>query len=273
MRSKLHTVLCWLLMTICAGPAIAQQPVDAVSKEDAVQSSLTRSQHTIEKKLRVSLSTGRLQGCADLRTLFFFAFTGRNEIRFFSSDYGIMYPIPVICLSDSCCFKKNDQDSLFRYELKVPVAQATKENMLQIMRNDLRDYFGLKAAFEKRKMPYWSLMLNDRFDSLKLKTSEKTRELIRNGARQIDALANGVIFRDQSIDFILSMIDGNNRINRFNHPLVNETGITYHVDLALEAFLTDKEGLISVLKDTGFDLVLKEKEMNVLVIRGQQSSR
>jgi subtilisin family serine protease len=217
------------------------------------------------QSISLSVSKGEVRGCATMGQLYFYSFFGKNQMNFSDSSYKKIYPVPILNNIDASLGKQ-----LFCYVLSDSTFRLSKKDMLNRMQRDLDKYFGCRAKPERRKMPYWRLAKNNQFKESLLRTTDSMKLKVKNGLRRIDAIENGVVFRDVTAGEILDLIYSNNRLNRFDHPLIDETGIDYTIDLRMESYLTDKEGVIRELARNGLDLSLAEKEMEVVIVEKEK---
>ncbi|WP_157366838.1 TlpA family protein disulfide reductase [Algoriphagus vanfongensis] len=141
---------------------------------------------------------------------------------------------------------------VFGYELIAP-AHA---NPYRMMREDLDRYFPhINAQVEKKKWMVYALVQQEGASYPNASGSEKSYST-RNGLEMTNYPLQGFVYH-------LNAVFQRNS----PYPFVNLTGIDYPIDLKLDANLTDVESLKQALLANGLDLILREEEINVLVLR------
>jgi thiol-disulfide isomerase/thioredoxin len=164
---------------------------------------------------------------------------------------------PLLELKDSSLFQYNYDTGkgLYCYNLFVPIEKANKKMMQQVMRSELKNYFGFDACVEKRIMPYWRLIATPEA-KVKLRT--------KGGQPSATGSLLGVKLTNKPMSWLIDIIWAKNQ----NEPFFSdETGIAGNIDLDLNCLLTDFSDLKNELKKNGLQLLVGEKDMNVIVIR------
>jgi hypothetical protein len=143
------------------------------------------------------------------------------------------------------------------YESKVPPVMAKER--FNIMLQDLNRYFGAKlgifGGIEKRNEKYLALIRTDDKDLLKSK-----------GVKTMHGKDKFFTLKIQN-EKIQSLIDQLLLPLQGSPPVIDETGYTEPVDISLSCTLSNVDELNKALDKYGLKLVLKEKEMDVGVIR------
>jgi hypothetical protein len=111
-------------------------------------------------------------------------------------------------------------------------------------------------------MPIWKLKaLPDAESKLRTKGG-KPGDLKETGA---DGGAAGFSYQNYPISYLHQKIE--RYLSTQQVPIIDETGITYNIDVSVDALLTDRDWVIRELRRSGLDLVLENTLMLVLVIR------
>lgn len=146
------------------------------------------------------------------------------------------------------------------YELIVPANQ--EERAMQIMREDMQRFFPQYiAAIEERKRPCLALVRTNNKDS---KIKAKPLET-RGGEYEADlSLLGGEIRNGLLVDLVA-------RLNAYflqnlSTPIIDETGYTGRIDLALDANMSNVASIREALQEYGLDLVEVDRKIKVLVI-------
>jgi thiol-disulfide isomerase/thioredoxin len=150
-----------------------------------------------------------------------------------------------------------DQDStenMFSYSLILPDSNASTHRMQRMMQRDLQNYFSMYATVEIRKMPCWKIIANGKAYLLKTK----------GGAPVFEGNFSGFTLQNQPVHSLMLEI-----WSYFQREpvMIDATGINYHIDLKLDAVMTDINEVRKALQKKGLDLVPGEKEMKVIVVR------
>jgi peroxiredoxin len=182
--------------------------------------------------------------------------------RKYNHLYGSLYPEPIIEVSDSSQFTLNRDrpydGGLFNYELVTPDIHMGREELLNMMQQDLKNCFGFEVSIEKRQMPYFKLVAN-RQKIEKLKSREKTF-WISPGSTAAGFVARNIGMKRFLLEATGYIID--------KMPLIiDETGIDFNIDIRMDADMTDDDQVIKELNAYGMDIKKGTKEMQVIVIR------
>lgn len=192
---------------------------------------------------------------ADLASLFNYAYFGAGEWNSRSPQYGNVFPKPIFqSASSEFTADYKTGANIYCYSLTVPPAFRNKYMLQQYMQNDLKNYFGFSARVVVQNMPCWKLVM----------TNEARRKLkTRGGAPKRDFSLGGLSYKNVSIAEIIDVLN-----TRFQHypPFVNATEMDSAIDIEIDAVLTDFEDFKEGLQKNGLDLVLSEKEMQVLIL-------
>lgn len=144
-------------------------------------------------------------------------------------------------------------ENTYCYELTVP--ESRKKDLLQIMRDDLKRYFGYKAYKEYRTQKCLVLHVEKKVDmSTKSPNSEPYLKL--NGV-------TGGVWKNQPISKMVDIIEH----YRQDKIVLDETGITGKVDFEIKADLTDVDSINNDLKKYGLRLDWADRKVEMFVIR------
>lgn len=197
---------------------------------------------------------------AGLAELYRVAYT--KKVIFFYGDttYDRYYHYPVLEIKDSSVFKSDYEKgvNVFNYSLIVPDSLANNEFLRKAMIQELDRNFGLTSGIEEREMPVWEVHASGNY---KRRMTKHGRRLTFRNFEENTAFAESNV----SFNSLLRQID---RFHHYNQPpLINKTGIDFHIDYTLESLPTDFDGIVNELKQYGIQFVKATKKMKVLVIR------
>lgn len=207
---------------------------------------------------RIVHTNGRFEEIGTtLEKLYQLAYLGQSQWSYTDSLYSKIYPKVILELKDSSAFQENINtgDGYFSYSLTIPAEKASRSFIMQMMRNDLINYFGYEVSIQTRKMPYWRLVASEEA-KLKLKTKGEKFYFQENKHAGFSA-------KNYPIKNLLGYLWG---YNQSQPPFVDETGIEGNIDIAINALLTDFNDFKRGLNENGLNLVKGEKDMKVLVI-------
>jgi peroxiredoxin len=179
-----------------------------------------------------------------------------------TSCYGEWWLKPILEVADTSVFYRGrGEEGLYCYDLIVPPAMANRLYMKEMMKQDLKNYFGYDVKVEKRIMPYWRLIA----------TPDAEKILKTKGGKPIwegDGLTK-LGFTNQPVSNLIKALWAR---HQSEPPFIDETSITTNLDLTLAGFLKDVPDLKILLQKNGLDLVEGRKEMNVIVIRDSREN-
>jgi len=180
------------------------------------------------------------------------------------SLYSKVYPDPVLELADKSPFQfdctTDVWKGLYNYSLSISSAKASVAEVMQVMQEDLRRAFGYKVAIERRKVPVWHLVANP--SSIRLKTKGGNKRLDDKGD---GSLATGFAVENFPVEQFLDLVSYYIRGNR--PPFFDRTGISFNIDVNIDANMINLEDVRKSLNKNGLDLVLCEEDMTVVVIK------
>ena len=205
-----------------------------------------------------------------LSDLYAVAYLGMSDIsRTDSNEYGKLYPIPIFEIDDPDILKpdKVTGHNQYCYSLKVPREKAHSSFMMQVMQNDLKNYFGYEVSIETRKMPYWRLIASEKAKA-KLKTKGGAEVISSNGKPWQENL-----LKNQPMSILLTVIDYYSEVTINGSPLLDETGINYNIDIDLDWVKGDYQIIRKALQKNGLDLLPGEKDMRCLIVRETRTNK
>lgn len=148
-------------------------------------------------------------------------------------------------------------DNLFSYEISIPLRNRNK--ILDFMKSDLNNFFenylGFKGTIERRM--FNCLVLIKRADGL-LNT--------KRGKSNVIASDSLYIWENQPFKKIVRHISKSYN-NSLSRPFIDDTAFTGAVDMSISGDITDIENLKVHLNKYGLDLIEKEMEVEMLVIK------
>jgi thiol-disulfide isomerase/thioredoxin len=196
---------------------------------------------------------------APLRDLYRLAyFNSFSPFKWTDTNYGKVYPQPILEMKDTSEFEKNIDlaKGLYCLGLFVRGRKLDLEQYEKIIQNELANCFAYQARVETRQMPYWKLVVKDKEIVAKLKTNEK--ETFRGGS------PGKIICKNISMRRLIGLL-----CMKFQNglPFIDETGIKDNIDITIEGVITNISDIKHGLNVSGLDLVEEFKDMQVLVIK------
>ena len=201
-----------------------------------------------------------------LSELYRMAYLGRRygqEIKLNTETVSRYWPDPIIECRDSALFVPDyaDEMNVFDYSLMVPAKQASREFMREIMQSDLRHYFGYEVAIEKRNMPYYRLVVVDSILAGKLRSKGGDGKLV-NVLRYRKFEGKNV-----SMAKFIGWLENMSGLDGKPEALVDETRISYNIDVVIEGIEGNLPIVNECLKRNGLEIVRGARQMTVLVVR------
>jgi len=208
--------------------------------------------------IEMGLSNGKYSSkIMRLEDLYLVAYFGRTRWILTDSLYGKAYRKPILEVKDPGLFVSNfnNEYGFYNYSLVVPPQRANKEYLQFAMQSDLMKYFGYKVVLEERDMPCWLLKVSgNAARKLKSKALVSSRKRDHAGFKYVKVPITDIIKSIWSY-------------HQNGDPILDESGISGDIDLAIEADLTNLEDVRAVLAQQGVDLVKGTRKMKVIVIR------
>ncbi|MEB2778595.1 redoxin domain-containing protein [Algoriphagus sp. D3-2-R+10] len=141
---------------------------------------------------------------------------------------------------------------VFGYELIAPL----HHNPYQLMREDLKRFFPhIDAKVESRKIKVYALVQQEGKSYPPSSSTEQSYNA-NTGLHMTNYPLQGFVYHLNAYFMGISP-----------YPVMNRTGIDYPIDLELDARLSDPASLKQALLKNGLDLVVREEEVPVLVLR------
>lgn len=192
--------------------------------------------------------------------------------------YGKFWYTPIFEVSDTLPFQFSfyANANRYNYSLIVPDEKASAKFLQEVMRRDLKTYFGYDVSVEDRMMPYWKLIATDRARTvLMTKTPGNNFKPIQ--ANDTLYRRTNAIIKDILEQNILSVYSFGyapfGRKPKIEAPFFDETGITGEIDYEFSdrEFQEMRKGnwdmLLQFLHRLGLDLIKGERLTKVVVIR------
>lgn len=182
-----------------------------------------------------------------LADLYNYAYFGRSFWMPGDSLYGSVYPVPTGLRNDQLTYS-------YEYHTDKSNNDASLQEALQLT---LSQYFGYRAVVTQRLMPYYGLIITSAKD-YHLRTKNAVKKELSGYA--------GYDFKNISIQHFIQYID---RYKGGVHPIIDETGINYRIDISGQAIMTDASEVLNSLRHSGLDLVIKQKLMTVIELHSK----
>jgi thiol-disulfide isomerase/thioredoxin len=180
-----------------------------------------------------------------------------RDVDSLPNHYGQWAANPLVESSRSSLFNFDPYSpkNVYSYALIIPDSNLSAKKLQQMMQRDLKNYFSMYATVEVRKMPCWKIIASENAEKM-LKT--------RGGEPAWTDSPSDFSLQNQPVNSLLVQIWGLFQ----NEPIfVDETNITYNIDLIIHAILSDMNDIKKELQKYGLDLVRAEKDMKTIVIR------
>ncbi|MEP2669075.1 MAG: TlpA disulfide reductase family protein [Cyclobacteriaceae bacterium] len=202
-----------------------------------------------------------------LKRLYFAAYQDTLHpypVNYFSnikSSYGKYWLEPVLELADTSSFiwSPGLEKNLFCYSLSVPPSRTSSIELQRMVQRDLKNYFGYEVSVEKRMMPCWKLVAN-----------EKAKNLLA-------VKDDPIIYEDNNfVGFKIQNLPMSEIITKLwwsfqtEPQFVDATGITQNISIKLEADMSDFEQVKKELSKKGLDLVRGQCLFETIVIRDKE---
>ncbi|WP_316812857.1 redoxin family protein [Pedobacter heparinus] len=176
--------------------------------------------------------------------------------------HGRIYPMPILQIKDSIAFDWNMQlnKGQYNYSLTLPTfSKPTKEYVMQVIQNDLKNCFGYEVRMETRKMPvYLFIAKANALEKLKNKGMPESF----TGEATCPAGFSAVRKRMKDlIPFLTQHLKESHYI-----PFFDETAITDRIDITINADMSQIDQVKRELQRNGLDLMMGEREFKVMVI-------
>jgi uncharacterized protein (TIGR03435 family) len=188
-----------------------------------------------------------------LKDLYFAAYFGVNRLwKFDDRRYDTLYPNFVWNAK-----AKLDLKSLWAYSLSAPATKSNSESLMKMMRNDLENYFGVKARTEIRKVPVYYMEVDDKvkFNTLKAVNSE---------GKMVHRMEFTKMHFENCPMYIFSRVLS--WYMKLDIPVFNNSDYNGKITMDFISTMADPQNVRDNLKNYGLKLTKGEKEMKVVVI-------
>lgn len=179
-------------------------------------------------------------------------FSNNNRVALEISD-----PAPFTQPTEPNQYKAWEESNAFCYVLSLP--DSRKEELYQIMQQDISRFFNYDIKIEKRKTACLVLVRTSAIDRIR---STGFANKTRSGGTDSIVRHNITVS-----DFVRSLNTMNPELTT---PFIDGTNYTLNVDLKLGAWYTEIEKLRTELRKYDLDLVEEERTINILVIRDKK---
>ncbi|MDD2791790.1 MAG: redoxin domain-containing protein [Sediminibacterium sp.] len=173
--------------------------------------------------------------------------------------YGNVWPKPVFEIRDTTVVQPDYKNGKNVYNYSIATTRIwkdTTEQLKEIMRNDLRSYFGYGVDIQFRSWPIWKLIVID---------SSRIPHTYNGESKMIKNSKTGIHLQNLPISSFVQSLS--KAIAFMDDVVIDSTGIDYNLDIKIDAILTNFEDINAELKRNGFALVRSTKIMQTLVIK------
>ncbi|MDF2190533.1 thioredoxin-like domain-containing protein [Paraflavitalea sp. CAU 1676] len=172
--------------------------------------------------------------------------------------YGTFWPTLIVKEKQKRLFYVNTttDEGIYCYSLKTPGNQSSIAKIQSIMRNDLANYFGIKAKVIHKRFPYWKISVNRKALS---NPNDSIQDVREHNLAQF-SISNSEIINLQN--YLASHFRSEDRIF-----IVDKKDVDKKISLNFQGKLNEFEVFRSLLKENGITLKLKKKKMRALVIK------
>lgn len=173
------------------------------------------------------------------------------------NHYGQWATYPVFETGDSLDFFGDLESGKNEYSYSLITADSNLSalKLQHIMQRDLANYLDKEATVERRLMPCWKIVAS--------KNAEKLCRT-KGGKPLWEGTYSSFHLQNQPVSSLLAEIWS---FYQTEPIFIDDTHITYNIDLKIDAVLTDISDIQKALQKNGLALVKSEKEMNVIVVR------
>lgn len=150
-------------------------------------------------------------------------------------------------------YKINDHHYYYCYDLIIPPVDFKKVDLGYYLREDLKRTFNINVKLEQKKLDCWILSgANQKITQSYTKYS--------NRAADIDDATIKKYIHNWSLQEIARLFEAH-----LKNPILNETDIIQNLDVNFPVNFkwSDKEGIIKILKNTGFNIKKEQRVINV----------
>ncbi len=207
--------------------------------------------------------------CVPLYELYNAAYFGKDVWWVYDTAYyGKIRVKPILELRDTSAFvydfRYDVGKGIYNFSTKLPAERVSQQAIMDELQRCLRNAFGYAVTVERREATYWRFIAADGA-GLKLRTKGGT-PLVTGG------LGTGLTLKNQNTEAVLRAVQ-TYLPNDYWLPFMDETGISWSIDITLDGDMTGYEGARKALQKSGLDLVIGKKMMKVLVIRDSDKDR
>jgi peroxiredoxin len=176
------------------------------------------------------------------------------------------YPEPVLEVRDTSLFsfsyRSYPATGVYNYIQYMPEEFVTPEHIMTTMQQDLLRSFKFDVTLETRPMPVWKLVARPTAEKL-LSTKGGDQYATEGNVAAGFTLKNYPMTK--VLDYLTVFLSADEDAVFFD-----ETGITSHIDMTMDADMTNIEDVNRSLSKYGLQIVRGTKEMKVMVIRDRK---
>lgn len=194
---------------------------------------------------------------ASLIDLYKYAYIGRYSWWNDDSLNFTMSQHPLFELSDPGPFDINFDTGKggYNYYLRTPVEIASVSYFQQVMKRDLKQFFGYEISFESRDVLCYRLTASE---------DAKRKLATKNGQRKYHHDFASLQLINVPVKSLVSYIQSN---TVQDYPIIDNTGIASNIDISLEVMLTDLNDVKRELGRYGLKLEKGTTKMTMMVFR------
>lgn len=146
----------------------------------------------------------------------------------------------------------------YRYTLRIPVSKS--DQLFDIMKRQLKLFFGITGDWEYRKVKCLTLIRTTKKDFLRSKGGVTSYG--------VDGLKLPLLLRNAPLSIFVNSLRFYNR--DLATPIIDDTNYEGMVDIAISAVRNDISAIRKELLPYGLDLIYQEKEIKMLVLKGDK---
>ncbi len=179
-----------------------------------------------------------------------------------SNSYGKYANRPELLVQDTSAFQPDFKTGkgLYCYGMCLPPWKSTTKDMQLMMQRDLENYFGYQVRVVEKPAICWVIRA-DSSAEIKLETKGGSPHFLDHDRTEIKFV--NAPMKALAIQLYIS--------HYYDGPFIDETGISYNIDLHLKVFPDDNLDKIAIaLKDVGLILFKTTRKLKVIEIRNPQ---
>lgn len=148
----------------------------------------------------------------------------------------------------------------YSYSFKPPFFNRDVSLFQKALQNDLSTFFGYEVIVTNLKVPCWKLIaLPGAAEKLKTKSTISQKKASYAGYDYKNVPVSEIIAQ-----FYMMRLD--------DYPYIDDTGISFNIDVKVDAILTDPVAVNVELQKQGLQVIKGEKEMTVLLLSDEKKT-